>query len=84
LGVIVGFIVLKNIIENNYLKGLSAKLQRRDIDVFDTYTMIGDIKSEIQCLRDDVGVEFQRWCDKAKQLASYIGTEDAKGFKGSV
>ena len=56
--VIVGFTVLKN--SADYLKGLSAKLQRRDtcIDVFEEYTMIDNIKSEIQCLRDDIGVEF--------------------------
>ena len=24
----------------------------------------------------DIGVEFQRWYDEAKQLASYIGTEE--------
>jgi len=60
----------------DYLKGLSAKLQRRDIDVFEAYTMIDNIKSEIQCLRDDIAVEFQRWYDEAKQLASYIGTEE--------
>ena len=57
------------------MKGLSAKLQRRDIDVFEAYTMIDNIKSEIQCLRDDIGVEFQRWYDEAKELASYVGTE---------
>ena len=60
----------------DYLKGLSVKLQRRDIDVFATYTIIDNIKSEIQCLRDVIGVEFQRWYDEAKQLASYIGTEE--------
>ena len=56
-GVIVGFTVLKNSLD--YLKGLSAKLlQRRDIDVFQAYTIIDNIISEIQCLRDDIGVEF--------------------------
>jgi len=73
-GVIVGFTVLKNSL--NYFKGLSAKLQRRDSDVFDAYTMIDNIKSEIQCLMDDIGVEFQKWCDEAKQLASYKNTEE--------
>ena len=63
-GVNVGFKVLKNSLD--YLKGLSAKLQRRETDVFETYTMIDNIKSEIQCLRDDIGVEFQRWYDEAK------------------
>ena len=57
LGVIIGFTVLKNSL--NYLKGLSAKLQRRYIDIFEANTMIDNIKSEIQCLRDDIGVEFQ-------------------------
>ena len=38
--------------------------------------MSDNIKLEIQCLRDDTGVEFKRWYDEAKQLASYIGTEE--------
>jgi len=71
-GVIVDFTVSKNSLD--YLKGLSAKLHRRDIDVFEAYTMTNNINSEIQCLRDDIGVEFQRWYDEAKQLASYIVT----------
>ena len=57
-GVIAGFTVLKNSLD--YLKGLSAKPERRDIDVFEAYTMIDIIKSEIQSLRDDIDVEFQR------------------------
>jgi len=73
-GVIVGFTVLKNSLD--YLKRLSAKLQRICIDVFEACIMIDNIKLEIQCLRDDIGVEFQRWYDEAKQLASYIGTEE--------
>jgi len=73
-GVIVGFKVLKNSLD--CLKGLSAKLQRRDIDVFEGYTMIDNMKSEIQCLKDDSGVEFKRWYDELKQLASYISTEE--------
>ena len=44
--------------------------------------MIDNIKSDIQCLVDDIGVEFQRWYDEAKQLVSYIG--NFKGSKGSV
>ena len=69
-GVIVGFKLL------DYLKHLSAKLQRSDIDIFEAYIIIDNIKSEIQCLRDGIGVEFQKWYDDAKQLASYIGTEE--------
>jgi len=41
-GIIVGFTVLKDSLD--FLKGLSAKLQRRDVDVFDAYTMIDNIK----------------------------------------
>ena len=57
-GVIVCFTVLKNSLD--YLKCLLAKLQRRDIDIFETNKMNDDIKPEIQCLRHDIGVEFQR------------------------
>ena len=66
-GVIVGFTVLKNSLD--YLKGLSAKLQKRDVDIFETPTMIENIKSEIQCLRDDIAVEFQRWYDEGKLMS---------------
>ena len=38
--------------------------------------MIDNIKSKIQCLKDDIGVEFQRWYDEEKELASHIGTEE--------
>jgi len=30
----------------------------------------------MKCLRDDTGVDFQRWYDEAKQLASYISAEE--------
>ena len=74
-GVIVDFTVLGNSLE--YLKWLSAKLQNKiDSDVFETYTMIDNIKWKIQWLRDNIGVKFQWWYDEAKQLASYIGTEE--------
>ena len=55
-GVIVGFTVLNNSLV--YYKGWSAKLQNIDTDVFEAYTVIDNIKSEIQCLRNDIGVEF--------------------------
>ena len=55
LGVIFGFRVLNNSLD--YLKGFSAKLQRRNIDVYEAYTMINNVKSEIQCLRDNIGVD---------------------------
>ena len=58
LGVMVDFTALK--ISLDYLKGLLAKLQRRNIDIFEAYTMIDSMKSETQCLRDDIGVEFHR------------------------
>jgi len=41
----------------------------RRIDVFQAYKMIDNVKPEIQCLRDDTGVEFQRRYDESKQLA---------------
>ena len=38
--------------------------------------MIDNIKSEIKCSRDNLDVEFQRCYNEAKQLVSYIGTEE--------
>ena len=67
--VVVCFVGLNNSL--NYLKSLSAELQTRDVDVFEAYAVMNHIKSEIQCLRDDIGVDHQRWYDETKQLARY-------------
>jgi len=67
-GVVVGFTVLKNSLD--YLKGLSAKLQRSDIDLFEPYTTIDNIKSDIQCLRKDI------WC----RIPELVRRSKAAGF----
>jgi len=59
-GVNVDFTALKN--SSGYLKGLSAKLQRRDIDVFEAFTIIDNISyivteeemPTVQCNRSNV------------------------------
>jgi len=38
--------------------------------------MIDNIKSEIQCLSDDISVDFYKLYDEAKQPASHIDTEE--------
>ena len=72
--VIVGFTVLKSSLD--YWKGFSTKLERRDFNLFEVYAIIDNIKSDIQCLKDDIGEKFQRWYNEAKQLPSYICTKE--------
>jgi len=61
-GVIVSFTVLKNSLD--YLKGLSPKPQRRDTNIFEAYTMIHNIKSEIQCL-----ILLKSYCNSCRTIS---------------
>ena len=65
-GIMFSFTALKNSLD--YLKCLSAKLQKRYIDVFEAYTMIDNIKSKIQVFFYEC--HWYKRCDEAKQLAS--------------
>ena len=48
------------------LKPLSIKLQKRDIDVYEAYTHIKDLKGELQDIRGDIEKYCSDWYSMAK------------------
>lgn len=67
---IVAFIVLKNVLHP--LKGISAKLQKRDLDIYDAYKWIDDKISYLQAFRGDVDSFHGTIYEEAKNLADFI------------
>ena len=63
--------IIWKVCQLNYKEEILTSLGHIQIDI---------IKSEIQCLRDDIGVEFQRWHDETKQL--YILKRKCLEFRG--
>ena len=60
------------------LKGISAKLQKRELDIYDAYMMIDDTISLLQAFRGDVDTFHERVYEEAKQLAELIGSIEEK------
>ena len=57
------------------LKPLAIKLQNRDIDVYEAYQRIEDVKSDIQEMRNNIDTQFHEWFNTASQLARKFGVE---------
>ena len=51
------------------LKPLSIKLQKRDIDVYEAYNHIKDLKGELQDIRGDIDKYCSDWYSMAKTTA---------------
>ena len=60
------------------LKGISAKLQKRELDIYDAYMRIDDTISLLQAFRGDVDTFHERVYEEAKQLAELIGSIEEK------
>ena len=67
------FIVVKNCL--HLLKGMTVKLQKRDIDIIEAYRMINDTKNKIKNLRTNLDKEHQGWFKEAQEMAEKLGAE---------
>ena len=67
------FIVVKNCL--HLVKGITVKLQKRDVDVISAYNMIEDTKQKIVDLRTNLDTEHEEWFKEAKEMAEEVGTE---------
>ena len=65
---IVAFIVMKNALYP--LKGISAKLQKRELDIYDAYMRIDDTISLLQAFRGDVDTFHERVYEEAELIGS--------------
>ncbi|KAL5502827.1 hypothetical protein EMCRGX_G009662 [Ephydatia muelleri] len=58
--------------------GIAAKLQRRELDVYEAYQRIDDTIALIQQYRNEIEVFHDKVCDEAKELAEDIGSTEGK------
>ena len=68
---IMAFVVVKNCLQ--LLRGMTTKLQKRDIDIVSAYNMIDDTKKKITDLRANIGREHVDWYNEAQQMAKKWG-----------
>lgn len=68
---IMAFVVVKNCLR--LMKGMTVKLQKRDIDVISAYNMIEGIKKQICDLRKKLHEEHKEWFEEAKKMADKVG-----------
>ena len=60
------------------LKGIAAKLQRRELDVYEAYQRINDTIALTQQYRNEIEVFHDKVYDEAKELAEDIGSTKEK------
>ena len=57
------------------IKGLSAKLQKRDQDIYEAYKHIDFVISEVNHLRQNIDSVWQGWFEEATDLIDAVGGE---------
>ena len=57
------------------VKGIAAKLQKNDRDIYEAYQMIDDVRSILKEMRTDIDKEFQDWFKEVKQIANEVGAD---------
>ena len=72
---IFGFIFIFLITKNSLgtLKSIAAKLQKKDQDVFQVYSMIDDTIKAVARVRSNIEEECHEWFEDASRLADKIG-----------
>ena len=70
---IMAFVVVKNCLQ--LLRGMTTKLQKRDINIVSAYNMIDDTKKKITDLRANIGREHADWYNEAQQMAMKVGED---------
>ena len=67
---VMAFVVVKNCLQ--LLRGMTTKLQKRDIDIVSAYNMIDDSKKKITDLRANIGREHADWYNEAQPMAKKV------------
>ena len=65
---IVILITLRNVLD--FVKPLSIKLQKTDIDIFQAHTMVDDVLQSLNDLRAQIGIVFIDWWQQINDLAN--------------
>ena len=54
---------------------MTTKLQKRDIDIIEAYSMIDSTKRKIKDLRSNIEEEHKEWFKEAEEVASQVGVD---------
>lgn len=71
---IVSLIVLKNVLHP--LREITIKLQKRDLDIRNAYSLLDSVKLDMENLRKEVDDRFNNWYTEIKKIANRLGTEE--------
>ena len=67
---VVSFVVAKAALDP--IKPLAAKLQKRDLDIYNAYCMIDDCIMELNYIRSNMETTFDEWFTEINNLANSI------------
>ena len=69
---IIAFITTKNVLEN--VRPIVSKLQKRDLDIYQAYSMIDQTRERMITTRQEIEEEYSVWYKDATRLATFLGT----------
>ena len=58
----------------DYMDGLSRKLQQRSLDIIRAYQMVGEVQSDLATLRENFDERFEAWYCQAERMGQKVGT----------
>ena len=76
------FIITKNILDE--AKSLSAKLQKRDQDVYEAFRMVSSVIENVTSIRTNIDSTFISWYEEILKLANTIGATESVPRKTSL
>ena len=80
---VVVFITTKDILDE--VKALASKLQKRDQDIFEAYTMVDEVViGNVESARKKIDSDFQVWYKEILDLAGKLGIVEAIPRKTSI
>ena len=69
---IIAFIITKNVLEN--VRPVASKLQKRDSDIYQSYSMIDQTRERMITTRQEIEEEYSVWYQYATRLGTLLGT----------
>ena len=76
------FVITKSVLDE--AKSLSAKLQKRDQDVYEAFKMVSVVVEKLKSIRTNIDRTFESWYEEILKLADTIGVKEEVPRKTSV
>ena len=76
------FFISKNVLDE--VKSLASKLQKRDQDIYEAYSMADAVINRVKAIRSSIDGTFGSWYDEIHKLSETVGTSESIPRKTSV